>query len=111
MRFGWAELAVIVVLLLVATGTIGARRGAKGKTVPPRRADGSRVLCRLPQHAGIAGVCAGFAYYFSWPIWVARLLFTLSIFAGGAGILVYLLMWIFMPIAESVPDDFDARTT
>ncbi|MBI1850764.1 MAG: PspC domain-containing protein [Planctomycetes bacterium] len=113
MHIGWFELVVLIVLALIATGSIGARRSqaAGGRQVSPKRPDGSRVLCRIPQHGAIGGVCAGVAYFFSWPVWVARFLFAIGVFAGGAGGFIYVLLWIFMPPADALPEDFDARTS
>lgn len=46
----------------------------------------------------IAGVCGGLAEYYNIdPIWV-RLLFVLFFFAGGSALLVYVIMWILMPL-------------
>lgn len=47
----------------------------------------------------IAGVCAGIAAATGVDTWVWRLLFaTLTLF-GGAGLLMYVLLWIFVPEA------------
>jgi phage shock protein C len=45
----------------------------------------------------IAGVCRGLADRFSFPVALARVLFILSIFAGGWGIILYVALWIAMP--------------
>lgn len=47
----------------------------------------------------IAGVCRGLADRFAVPLALARVLFLLSIFAGGWGIIVYVALWIAMPQA------------
>jgi signal transduction histidine kinase len=57
---------------------------------------------RDPRRRLIAGVCAGLARYFGIdPLWV-RIGFVVASAAGGFGIVVYVLLWAFMP------DDADA---
>ena len=48
------------------------------------------------------GVCGGLGQVTSTPGWVWRLLFTLLVLCAGTGLVVYLLMWIFVPM-EPVP--------
>ena len=58
-------------------------------------------LYRSKSDRMIAGVCGGLAKRFNIPaIWV-RLAFVLIILLGGAGILLYLILWIIVP-EESV---------
>ncbi len=46
----------------------------------------------------IAGVCAGLAREFSVPVTVLRLAFVLgTLFGGGIGIVLYLVLWVVMP--------------
>lgn len=46
----------------------------------------------------IAGVCGGLAQQFGVPTAVIRLAFVLmTFFAGGVGLLIYLVLWIVMP--------------
>jgi phage shock protein PspC (stress-responsive transcriptional regulator) len=106
--FGFGEVILLVVVALLISGRIG-RRG-RGRTVPVQHEDGMTALARIPQRAALGGVCAGFAYYFSWPVWVARLLAAVLAFFGGAGVILYVLLWILMPVAEALPHDFDGRT-
>lgn len=46
----------------------------------------------------IAGVARGLANRFGMPIAAARLVFLLSVLFGGWGILVYIALWIAMPL-------------
>ncbi len=48
----------------------------------------------------IAGVCAGIAEYFGWDITLIRVVYALiTIFSAGfPGILLYIVMWIIMPL-------------
>lgn len=49
----------------------------------------------------IAGVCGGLAQYFSIdPIWV-RLGFILLFFVGGSALLIYLIMWLIVPVSPN----------
>ncbi len=56
-------------------------------------------LYRSRKNRMIAGVCGGIAEYFNMdPTWV-RLLFLLFFFLGGSALLVYLVMWLVVPLA------------
>ncbi|MBA3660967.1 MAG: PspC domain-containing protein [Gammaproteobacteria bacterium] len=57
-----------------------------------------RRLYRSRQDRMIAGICGGIAAYFHTdPTWI-RLLFVLLFFLGGSALLVYIVMWIVVPI-------------
>jgi phage shock protein C len=45
----------------------------------------------------IAGVCGGIAYVTGVDSWIWRLLFVLGLAFGGFTLIVYLLLWIFVP--------------
>jgi len=45
----------------------------------------------------IAGVCGGLAKYFDIDPTIVRVLFVVSIFIGGGGILAYIILWIVVP--------------
>ena len=52
----------------------------------------------------IAGVCAGLAEEFGIPVMVLRLAFVLSALMGiGAGIIIYLVLWVVMPYRPDEP--------
>ncbi len=60
----------------------------------------------LPEPASmLGGVCAGIAYYTEKPVWVIRLLMFILAFVADFWI-VYILLWIFVPNAKEVPDDY-----
>lgn len=47
----------------------------------------------------IAGVCGGLADYFNMdPTWM-RLIFVLLFILGGSAMLIYLIMWLIVPLA------------
>jgi phage shock protein PspC (stress-responsive transcriptional regulator) len=71
---------------------------------------GSRPkLRRIKGKHWVGGVCAGVGYWLGVPTWLVRLIWTLSILAYGFGGLLYILLWIFMPVWEQVPEDFNER--
>ena len=45
----------------------------------------------------IGGVCGGLGEHTPVPSWVWRLLFTLLVLCFGTGIVIYILLWIFVP--------------
>ena len=47
----------------------------------------------------IAGVCRGLSERFALPIALVRVVFLLSICVGGWGIILYVALWIAMPLA------------
>lgn len=55
------------------------------------------ALRRSRDDRWIAGVCGGLAKSTAVESWVWRLVFALLLLFGGAGLLVYVLMWIFVP--------------
>jgi phage shock protein C len=59
----------------------------------------TKKLYRSRQDRMIAGVCGGLATYFNVdPTWV-RLFFILFFFLGGSAFLVYLIMWLVVPLS------------
>jgi phage shock protein PspC (stress-responsive transcriptional regulator) len=46
----------------------------------------------------LGGVCGGLGQYTGLPAWAWRVLFCLTFFGLGFGLLVYLLLWLFMPL-------------
>ena len=63
-----------------------------------------KKLFRNPEDRVIAGVASGIGAYFGTEVTVIRLLFVLTFFFGGAGLLIYLIMWIITPEAKSITD-------
>jgi len=58
-------------------------------------------LYRVADGKIVAGVCTGLAEYFGLPVALARLAFIIStLFLGGAGIVVYIVLWVVMPLDE-----------
>jgi phage shock protein C len=51
----------------------------------------------------VAGVCGGLAEYFNVDTTVIRVLFLVITLFGGAGLVVYVVMWILVPDASKAP--------
>lgn len=62
----------------------------------------SKRLTRSRQHNMIAGVMGGIADYLGWSPFKVRLLFIIvsCVSVAVPGILVYLILWILMPMAD-----------
>ena len=54
-------------------------------------------LRRSRSERWIAGVCGGIAQASGVEVWILRLVFTILAFFGGTGVLLYILLWIFVP--------------
>lgn len=59
-----------------------------------RRASGDRWL---------GGVCGGLAEATGLEAWLWRILFVALLAAGGTGLLLYVVLWIFVPLDSGVP--------
>jgi len=69
----------------------------------------SRRLYRDPENSVIGGVCGGLSAYFNVDPVIFRLLFVIFFFAGGASILVYVILWIVLPTAETAAQKLEMR--
>jgi phage shock protein PspC (stress-responsive transcriptional regulator) len=56
-------------------------------------------LRRVDDDRWLGGVCGGIARLTGIDAWFWRLVFAIAAFAGGAGIVLYVLLWIFVPPA------------
>ncbi len=65
---------------------------------------GLKKLFRNVEDRVLGGVSSGIAAYFGTDPTVIRLLFVLSIFLGGAGILLYIILWIITPEAKTITE-------
>jgi phage shock protein C len=57
----------------------------------------TRKLYRSRTNRKLAGVCGGLAQYFNMDATLIRVLFVVLTVLGGAGPLIYLVMWIVVP--------------
>jgi phage shock protein C len=62
----------------------------------------SKKLMRSREHNIVAGVMGGIAEYLGWSPFKVRLLFVIvsCVSAAVPGILIYLVLWFLMPMAE-----------
>lgn len=60
-----------------------------------------KKLYRNPDDVVIAGVCSGLAAYMGIDPVIMRVAFVASLFFGGAGILIYIILWLAMPDAKT----------
>ena len=76
---------------------------AKGRLIAGTRpvTDGGaaaiNALRRSRSDRWIAGVCGGLAQASSLESWVWRLAFAFFLLFGGAGLIIYILLWVFVP--------------
>jgi phage shock protein PspC (stress-responsive transcriptional regulator) len=65
--------------------------------------DEQRKLYRSQSDRKLAGVCGGLGEYFNIDANVIRILFVVFAVFGGAGLVIYLAMWILVPDASKAP--------
>jgi phage shock protein PspC (stress-responsive transcriptional regulator) len=68
-----------------------------------------RKLFRDPDSKVIAGVAGGLAAYLGLPPLVVRLMFLVLVFFFGTSVVVYLLLWVLVPVAASTTDKLQMR--
>lgn len=76
---------------------------------PEPKPSGVKKLYRDPDDVIIAGVCSGLASYFGIETVLMRLIFVITVLFGGLGILLYLVLWLIMPVAESTAQKMEMR--
>ncbi len=62
-----------------------------------------RDLKKSEADCKIAGVCGGFGEYTPLPSWMWRVIFLVSLFIGGLGLITYVILWVCMPPASTPP--------
>src|SRR5215468_9034451 len=70
-----------------------AAPAASGYAAPAKR------LMRSSRDKKIGGVCAGLAEYFDLDPTIVRIVWLLAIFFAGTGFLIYIILWIALPLA------------
>lgn len=61
-------------------------------------------LTRLRKNHMLGGVAAGLSSYLSTEVWIIRLIFAVTTFLFGTGLLAYLALWISLPDGEKIPE-------
>jgi len=62
---------------------------------------GPKKLLRSSTDKKLGGVCAGLADYFDMDPTLVRVLWLLVVLCGGTGILLYVILWIALPLAPA----------
>ena len=69
----------------------------------------SRKLYRDPDNQVIGGVCSGISHYLAIdPIWI-RLALVITLLTFGTGILLYIILWVIIPLAETRAEKLEMR--
>ena len=84
----------------------GKNEGGKGGRAG---APGIHRMYRDPDNRLIGGVCAGMAAYWHTESLVVRIIFLALVFAGGMGLLIYLILWIVLPEARTTAQKIEMR--
>ena len=91
--FGFFAIVAYIVLWIILPVSYEVMEDAKVKK-----------LFRNPDDKVLGGVSSGLAAYFGVEVLYVRLAFVLLAFAGGSGILIYLILWIITPVASSITE-------
>jgi phage shock protein PspC (stress-responsive transcriptional regulator) len=75
----------------------GARQ-PNGGPIPARPAENRKKLMRSSTDKKLGGVCAGLAAYLDLDVTLVRVLWVLAVFCGGTGLLLYIVLWIVLPV-------------
>jgi phage shock protein PspC (stress-responsive transcriptional regulator) len=68
-----------------------------------------KKLYRNPDDKTLGGVASGLAAYFGIEVIWMRLLFIGLMFAGGAGLVIYIILWIITPVAKSITERIEMK--
>ncbi len=80
---------------------IGSSGGSGSSSTPQSSVPfvaGFNALRRSTSDRWLGGVCGGLAPTLGLESWVCRLLIALLTLMGGFGVIIYLLLWIFVPL-------------
>jgi phage shock protein PspC (stress-responsive transcriptional regulator) len=64
----------------------------------------NKTLYRTEKDKMIGGVCGGLGRYFDLDPTLVRLIFAVIFFGYGAGVMIYILLWIIMPSEEMLEE-------
>jgi phage shock protein PspC (stress-responsive transcriptional regulator) len=68
-----------------------------------------RRMYRDPDSRIIGGVCSGLAAYWNMDPTIVRVVFVVLVFLGGSGLLIYLILWLIMPEAQTTAQKLEMR--
>jgi phage shock protein PspC (stress-responsive transcriptional regulator) len=89
-------------------GTIEDLSG-EGKKPGADSEPAKKRLYRNPDDKVVAGVAGGIASYFNIDPVIPRLVFALSVLAGGTGAVIYVIMWIAIPEAQTSAEKLEMK--
>ncbi len=90
-------------------GEAGKNDSAPNQEAVPKAPGMPKRLFRNLDDAILGGVCSGLAVYLGTDTAWVRLIFALTIFFGGFGIVLYLILWIIVPAAETDTEKLQMR--
>jgi phage shock protein PspC (stress-responsive transcriptional regulator) len=70
---------------------------------------GYHRMYRDPDKRMIGGVCAGMGAYWNTDVWIIRFIMLILVFAGGLGLLTYLILWIVLPEAKTTAQKIEMK--
>ena len=73
------------------------------------KGDRKKRLFRDPDNKAIGGVCAGLAAFLNIDITIVRIILLLALLLWGSGFIVYLVLWIVVPLAKTPADKCEMR--
>ena len=74
-----------------------------------RPTSSSKKLFRDNEDKFLGGVCAGLAHYFGIDALWVRILWLILVFFFGTGILIYIILWILIPVAETTAEKLQMK--
>ncbi len=70
---------------------------------------GYHRMYRDPDHRLIGGVCSGIGAYWNIDPLIVRIIFVALILAGGIGVMVYLILYIVLPVARTTAQKIEMK--
>jgi phage shock protein PspC (stress-responsive transcriptional regulator) len=71
---------------------------APAQTPPATQPHAQRKLMRSSTDKKLGGVCAGLGNYFDVDVTLVRVLWLLAVFCAGTGLLLYVILWLVLPV-------------
>lgn len=68
-----------------------------------------KKMFRDPDHKVLGGVASGIGAYFGVDMVIIRLLFFVTIFFAGSGLILYLILWLILPEAKTLTDKMEMQ--
>lgn len=90
-----------------ATGN-GAKSG-QDFSYEGEKGGAKKRLFRDPDNKAIGGVCSGVACFLDIDITIVRIILLLALLLWGSGLLVYIVLWIVVPLAKTPADKCEMR--